>query len=35
MIIADYHVHSRFSSDSTAPMEDMVEKAISLGMKKI
>lgn len=35
MIIADYHVHSRFSSDSTAPTEDMVEKAISLGMKKV
>jgi histidinol-phosphatase (PHP family) len=35
MIIADYHVHSRFSSDSTAPMEQMVEKAISLGMNKI
>lgn len=35
MIIADYHVHSRFSSDSTAPMEEMVEKAISLGMNKI
>lgn len=35
MIIADYHVHSSFSSDSTAPMESMVEKAISLGMKKI
>ncbi|QHQ62024.1 histidinol-phosphatase HisJ family protein [Anaerocolumna sedimenticola] len=35
MIIADYHVHSSFSSDSTAPMEDMIEKAISLGMSKI
>lgn len=35
MIIADYHVHSHFSSDSTATMEEMVEKSISLGMKKI
>jgi histidinol-phosphatase (PHP family) len=35
MIIADYHVHSHYSSDSTAAMEDMVEKAISLGMNKI
>jgi histidinol-phosphatase (PHP family) len=35
MIIADYHVHSHFSSDSTASVESMVEKAISLGMKKI
>ncbi len=35
MIIADYHVHSHFSSDSTASMEEMVEKAISLGISKI
>jgi histidinol-phosphatase (PHP family) len=35
MIIADYHVHSHFSSDSKASMEEMIEKAIQLGMKKI
>jgi histidinol-phosphatase (PHP family) len=35
MIKSDFHVHSLFSSDSTAPMEDMVEKALSLGMSKI
>lgn len=35
MIRADYHVHSDFSSDSTAPMEDMVEKAIELGLERI
>ncbi|MDF2540281.1 MAG: hypothetical protein K0S76_3302 [Herbinix sp.] len=35
MIIADYHVHSDFSSDSKAPMEDMIEKAIQLGLKKL
>ncbi len=35
MIIADYHVHSCFSSDSTASMEEMAEKAIALGMSKI
>lgn len=35
MIIADYHVHSHFSSDSTATMDEMIEKAVSLGMKKI
>jgi len=35
MIQADYHVHSHFSSDSKASMEEMVEKAIQLGMKKI
>ncbi len=35
MIIADYHVHSHFSSDSTASMAETVEKAIELGMNKI
>lgn len=35
MIAADYHVHTDFSSDSKAPMEQMIEKAISLGLKKI
>ncbi len=35
MIFADSHVHSEFSSDSTAPMEQMVERAILLGMKKL
>ncbi len=35
MITADYHVHSAFSTDSTAPMEEMVEKAIALGLERI
>jgi histidinol-phosphatase (PHP family) len=35
MIIADYHVHSDFSSDSEAPMEQMIEQAIQLGLKKL
>ena len=35
MLTADYHVHSDFSSDSTAPMEQMVEQAIKLGLSKI
>ena len=35
MIIADYHVHSCYSSDSKAPMVDMIEQAIHLGLKKI
>ncbi|MDF2941680.1 MAG: hypothetical protein K0S01_538 [Herbinix sp.] len=35
MIIADYHVHSDFSSDSKAPMEQMIEQAIRLGLKKL
>ena len=35
MILADYHVHSDFSSDSTAPMEQMIEQSIHIGLKKI
>jgi histidinol-phosphatase (PHP family) len=35
MFIADYHTHSNFSSDSEAPMEFMIEKAIALGLKEI
>lgn len=35
MILADYHVHSDFSSDSTTPTEQMVEQGIKLGLKKI
>lgn len=30
-IRADYHLHSSFSGDSQAPMEDMILKAIALG----
>ncbi len=35
MIFADYHVHSDFSSDGLASMEQMIEKAIRLGLKKL
>lgn len=35
MICADYHVHSDFSSDSDTPMEDMIARAISLGMNTL
>ncbi|MHB8130602.1 MAG: histidinol-phosphatase HisJ family protein [Mobilitalea sp.] len=35
MIIADYHVHSDFSSDSQAPMDLIIERAIQLGLKKL
>jgi histidinol-phosphatase (PHP family) len=35
MIISDYHVHSDFSSDSKAPMEQMIERAIKLGLKRL
>ncbi len=34
-IIADCHLHTSFSGDSEAPMESMVESAISLGLKEI
>ena len=29
---SDFHLHSSFSADSDAPMRDMVEKGISLGL---
>lgn len=35
MIIADYHVHSEFSSDSQASMESMIERAIQLGLQRL
>lgn len=35
MIIADYHVHSNFSGDSQAPMEQMIERAIQFGLKRL
>lgn len=35
MILSDYHVHSDFSSDSSTPMEHMIEKAIQLGLKTL
>ncbi|GFI62452.1 histidinol-phosphatase [Clostridiales bacterium] len=35
MIYSDYHVHTKFSTDSSAEMKDMIEKAISLGLKEI
>ena len=28
---ADFHLHSSFSGDSDAPMEEIAKKAISLG----
>jgi histidinol-phosphatase (PHP family) len=31
----DYHLHSRFSADSEAKMEEMAEKALCLGLKEI
>lgn len=32
---ADYHVHTDFSDDSIYPMEDVVNKAISLGIQEL
>lgn len=32
---ADYHVHTSFSDDSEYPMEEVVKKAISLGLQEI
>lgn len=35
MIIADYHVHSRYSMDSDEPMSESIERAMKLGIKDI
>lgn len=35
MILADYHVHSYFSSDSKAKPRDIIDKAMSLGFNKL
>lgn len=35
MICCDTHLHSAFSSDSEAPMEDMIKEGIRLGLKTI
>ena len=35
MIQADYHVHSSFSGDSKSPMEEIIRKAVDLGLKYI
>ena len=32
-MIADYHVHTSFSDDSTYPMEDCLNHAIELGVR--
>lgn len=34
-MISDCHMHTRFSSDSDAPLEEMAEQALKLGMKRI
>ena len=35
MILADQHVHSHHSGDSTAPMEEEAQAAIGLGLKSL
>lgn len=35
MISCDFHTHTSFSADSDTPMEDMVKKALSLGLETI
>ena len=35
MIKADCHLHTSFSGDSTAPMEQMIEQAIRLGLSRL
>lgn len=35
MLISDTHLHTSFSSDSTAPMESMIRQGVNLGLKTI
>ena len=32
---ADYHVHTYYSDDSECPMEDMINRALQLGLDEI
>lgn len=34
-MFADYHVHTSFSDDSVCPMNEIIQKAIQLGMQEI
>ncbi len=34
-LTADYHVHTAFSDDSQTPMEDMIRRALELGLSEI
>ena len=31
-MLADYHTHTYYSDDSECPMEDMVKKAVAIGL---
>ncbi len=35
MYYTDYHLHTSYSPDSATPMKDMIERAISLGLKEM
>ena len=35
MFIADYHIHTNFSSDARSSMEDMILSAANKGLKEI
>lgn len=35
MILADYHIHTNFSTDSDTAPRAQIEKAIELGLKEI
>ena len=35
MYLTDYHIHTSFSSDSEAPMEEMILAAIDKGLDEI
>lgn len=35
MYLIDYHIHTSFSADSEAPMEDVIKSAISKGLNEI
>ena len=34
-IITDHHVHSEFSGDCDTPIDDVVKRAIKLGLKEV
>ena len=34
-MLCDYHIHSEYSDDSHYPMDEVVKKAIELGLEEI
>ena len=35
MLKSDFHIHTSFSTDSNAPMEDVIKRSIALGLTDI